>query len=276
MPSDQNHEVFIAITAGIIIFVALASLVIFILLFYQKKKFKDRERLLEMEKHYKEELLQVQLETQEQTLQHISNELHDNLGQVASLIKINLHTIQVSDTNKAAQKLEDTKELTRQLITDIKSLSVSLGADRIAQTGLAKALQTEIERINRTEQFIATFEQEGNMSIPDNDKAIILYRMAQEVLNNMVKHSGAKHITLKLSATENLIILALSDDGKGFDVEDKLKHGGGAGLHNLRKRAALINANLTMQSSIGNGTTVTIELPCNYAPNTPSETGPGG
>jgi signal transduction histidine kinase len=127
-------------------------------------------------------------------------------------------------------------------------------------------LETEIERINRTEQFIARFEQEGNITALDNDKATILYRMVQEVLNNMIKHSGAKHITLKLSATENLIILALRDDGKGFDPEERSKNGTGAGLHNLHKRANLINAKLTMQSSIGNGTQVTIELPYSHVP----------
>lgn len=271
----QKQEVYILIIVASIVFLLVAFFLFFFVLYFFKKK---KQMLLEQEllkASFAETLLQSQLEIQEQTLQHISNELHDNLGQVASLIKINLHTVPLNDTIKAAQKLEDTKELTKQLITDIKALSVSLGADRISQAGLAKALETEIERINRTEQFIAVFEQEGNIIALDNDKSIIIYRMSQEVLNNMVKHSGAKHITLKLTATENLIILALSDDGKGFDFEERLKNGTGAGLHNLQKRANLINAKLTMQSSIGNGTQVTIELPYRHAPNTTSETRPG-
>jgi signal transduction histidine kinase len=270
-----NEEIEITIILGSALIVFFAVIIIFLfVLFNNKNKLNHKEKEV-IKKTYEQTLLLSQLEIQEQTLQHISNELHDNLGQVASLIKINLHTIPLNDSIKAAQKLEDTRELTKQLITDIKSLSVSLGADRISQTGLAKALETEIERINRTEQFIARFEQEGNITALDNDKATILYRMVQEVLNNMIKHSGAKHITLKLSATENLIILALRDDGKGFDPEERLKNGTGAGLHNLHKRANLINAKLTMQSSIGNGTQVTIELPYSHVPNTTSETRPG-
>ncbi|MBG9377179.1 sensor histidine kinase [Panacibacter sp. DH6] len=230
-----------------------------------------------MQKLYAEQLLQSQLEIQEQTLQHISKELHDNLGQVASLIKINLYTIGLDEKDKAAQKLDDTRELTKQLITDLKALSVSLGADRIAQTGLAKALETEIDRLNKTGQFKATFEQQGILPNVHNDTAIILYRMAQEVLNNMVKHSNAQHITFKLSFIDNLIILAISDDGNGFDIDEQMKNGNGAGLHNLQKRATLINATLTMQSIIGQGTQVTIELPYSYDPNynTKTETGPG-
>lgn len=270
----MDTEIILVIASSVFVFFLLLFLFGFVLKYQKKAVSFVREKEL-MHAEFSQALLQTQLEIQEQTLQHISKELHDNLGQVASLIKINLHTIPINDTDKATQKLEDTKELTRQLITDIKALSVSLGADRIAQTGLAKSIETEIERLNRTEQFIATFEQEGSVNYLDNDKAIILYRMAQEVLNNMVKHSEAKHIHLKLSATENLIILALSDDGKGFDLQESIKNGTGAGLSNLQKRANLINAKLTMQSSIGNGTQVTIELPYSYAPNTTSETRPG-
>ncbi len=150
--------------------------------------------------HFRQELLKAQVEIQEQTFQHISSELHDNLGQVAILIKLNLQTISLKDLPKAAQKVEDVTELTKQLITDIRALSVGLSSDRIVQAGLAKALETEVERINKTEQFIALFTKEGNLPEINNGKAIILYRMAQEVLNNMVKHSGAKEIRVSLLA----------------------------------------------------------------------------
>lgn len=264
MPDSQN-EITVLITGSIILFLVLVSLLIFIFVFSYKSKVS-----------YKQTLLQSQLEIQEQTLQHLSKELHDNLGQVASLIKINLFTIGLDNKDKAIQKLNDTRELTKQLITDIKALSVSLGADRITQTGLAKALETEIDRLNKTEQFKATFVLHGILPNVHNDTAIILYRMAQEVLNNMVKHSNAQHITFKLSFIDNLIILAISDDGKGFDINEQMKNGNGAGLHNLQKRATLINATLTMESSIGNGTQVTIELPYSYDPNnTKTEISPG-
>ncbi|MGL6269108.1 MAG: sensor histidine kinase, partial [Chitinophagaceae bacterium] len=227
---------------------------------YQKRKkilVKESETLkLEFEK----QLMQSRLEIQEQTLRHISHELHDNLGQVASLIKINLNTLSLNDAEKATAKIEHTKEITRQLITDIKALSVSLGADRIAQTGLVKALQTEVERLNKTDAFLASFSQHGSIPELNQDKSVILYRMAQEILNNMVKHSGALHIDISLQGSENLFILELNDDGAGFDVTVK-KQSGGAGLRNLETRAKLINAQLIMESIPGKGTRVRIELP---------------
>jgi signal transduction histidine kinase len=261
----QNHspnynEVIFALLIGVLVLIILVCFIIAFIMFYQKKRSAHVTEINTVKLKFHQTLLQSQLEIQEQTLQHISHELHDNLGQVASLIKINLNTLQLNDTDKATEKIENTKELTRQLITDIKTLSVSLSSDRIAQTGLAKALEIEAERLNKTGQFEAGFVQEGNMPAIDNDKAVILYRMAQEALNNMVKHSGAKHIIVLLNATENLFTLALSDDGIGFNIDEQIKNGG-AGLLNLQNRAKLINAQLSIQTAPGNGTRITIELP---------------
>ena len=102
--------------------------------------------------------------------------------------------------------------------------------------------------------------QNAMKSAMTNDKATILYRMAQEVLNNMVKHSRAKKITVLLNASEKLITLVISDDGIGFSISEKM-NSGGAGLSNLQNRAALIKATLLMQSTPGNGSQTTIELP---------------
>ncbi len=255
-------DVEIFVVTGIIITLLFIAFIISFLLVNQRRHFNYLKEKQELKNTFQQTLLQSQLEIQEQTLQHIGRELHDNLGHIASIIKINLTTLpkDLDDSIKALDKIETTKDLTRQLIGDIKSLSVSLGADRIAQSGLAKALETEVDRLNKTGQFTATITQEGNLPAIEKDKVVILFRMAQEILNNMVKHSGARHIAVRLNASENSFILAFSDDGVGFDIDEK-KNSGGAGLLNLQHRAKLINAQLTMQSSPGNGSRVTIELP---------------
>lgn len=244
----------------VIAFLILGIFIILLSILYSRKQTRNRKEKERIQLQFAQTLLQSQLEIKEQTLRHISHELHDNLGQVASLIKINLTTLQLDDPVKATEKIEDTKDLTRQLIADLKSLSVSLGADRITQAGLARALETEVERLNKTGQFTAKLTREGNIPAMDNDKAVILYRMTQEILNNMVKHSGARQIGVLLKASGNLFTLAFNDDGVGFNIEEKT-NSEGAGLNNLRNRARLINAQLTLRSAPGNGTHVTIELP---------------
>ncbi|MFT3949546.1 MAG: ATP-binding protein [Agriterribacter sp.] len=250
----------IAIYATVIVFLLISSFIVFFVIAYKRKQQQNLSEKQQLQSHFSQTLLQTQLEIQDQTLQHISRELHDNLGQIASLIKINLNTIQLENTAKAAQKIEDTRELTRQLITDLKGLSVRLNSDRITQYGLIKTLQAETERINRTDAFSASFDATGTDPTLTPEKSIILYRMIQEIINNIIKHSEAKHIDIKLNATENLFILVFRDDGIGFNVAEKLNNSG-AGLLNLQNRAKLINAQLTIQSTPGNGTVFTIQMP---------------
>ncbi len=254
-----NGEIKIVIAITLLL-ILITLFVIFFLFFYQKRYYQYIKEKQLLQSQFSQSLLQSQIEIQEQTLQHISRELHDNLGQVASLIKINLNTINLSDTQKAEAKIEDTKDLTRQLIADIKSLSVSLGSDRISQVGLVKAIETEVERLNKTGQFNATYELLGVVPEIDKDKSVILYRMAQEVLNNMVKHSRAKQINISLQVKDNILTSLFRDNGIGFNMEQQ-ENSSGAGFRNLKNRALLINAKLDVQSVPGNGTTITIELP---------------
>lgn len=248
------------VISGTAVLILLFLFIINLMLLYQKKQKRHLREKIELQAQFSQTLLQSQLEIKEQTLSHISRELHDNLGQVASLIKINLNTLPTPESEKAAEKLENTKALMRELIADIKGLSLNLNGDRILRLGLAGALAADVELLNKSEQFEARFHTSGSMPVIDNDKMIILYRMAQEVLNNIVKHSAAKQITVSLTAQENLVILALSDDGKGFNP-DAQQQNAGSGLQNLQHRARLINAQLAVQSSPGKGSQITIELP---------------
>ncbi len=244
----------------VIIFFFFLSLVFFIVIAlairYRKRK-KENE---EMKVQFSEQLLKSQLEIQEQTLQHVSRELHDNIGQVASLIKINLNTVKLENPAAALTKIDNSKELLRQLITDLKLLSSGLNGDKINKTGLMKALQNETDKINKTGEFNASFIQHDSVPPVNDEKSIIIYRMVQEVLNNAIKHSEAKQITINVYYQKNAFILSISDDGKGFNVEEKLAdiNDTGNGLLNLQKRAKVINAAVVFTSQPGKGTETTI------------------
>lgn len=242
------------------IFLMSASLAVVLAITFFRKHAKAERQKEELQKQYGQMLLQSQLEIKEQTLQDISNELHDNLGQIASLIKINLNTLQLDDIATAREKIDDTKELTRKLIFDLKLISLRLGSSGITQTGIGKALEKEVAYLNKTGQFTAHFIQEGVLPLFDNDKTIILFRMSQEILHNSIKHSNASQITVSLKSVENVCILEFNDDGIGFDLHNT-QNTNGAGLGNLQNRAALINAKMVVHSAAGNGTRIIIELP---------------
>jgi signal transduction histidine kinase len=260
MQFESKSELIIIFIAGISVLLLLLGYIVYFLIFYQKKQLENIENQKNQKLKFQQTLLKSQLEIKEQTLRYLAYELHDNLGQIASLIKINLNTLQLDDREKSVQKIEDTKELTRQLITDLKSLSVSLNGDLIAKIGLLKGIENEVNRLNKTGQFITQLKVEGLSAPLEESTTIILYRMVQEVINNIVKHSEAKHIEFLVSTTENLFTLVIRDDGIGFNLEEKV-NSGGSGLLNLQSRAKLIHAQFSIQSSPGVGTKICIELP---------------
>jgi two-component system, NarL family, sensor kinase len=255
----ENSEILTTIILGGVLFLFLVIVIFISAIRYQKKQKTHLLEKQQLQSQFAETLLQSQLEIQEQTLQRVSWELHDNLGQVASIIKINLNTLNLADATAAAEKIEGTKDLTRQLIHDIKALSLSLGSERLKQTGLLRALETEIDRLNKTGQFTASLTLNGAMPDINDDTVVIIYRMSQEIMNNMIKHSGAKNIHIGLTVSKKVFTLAFADDGAGFDLKEKAENGG-AGLKNLYSRAALINAVLSITTSQGKGTNISIQL----------------
>lgn len=221
---------------------------------YRKRK-KENEILVAM---YELELQKVRSEIQEQTLQHISQELHDNIGHIASLIKINMNTIKVNLlSHEECKKVENTKELMRQLIVDIKQLSVRLSNDRIINKGFIAAMEIEAERLSNTGQYSVVIDIDDNLPVIPQDQALILYRMLQETINNIIKHSHASIVKLILKRKEPRTILEISDNGIGFDTQS-IAQFKGAGLANLKNRANLLNATFSISSNNAKGTVVSI------------------
>src|SRR5689334_20607377 len=187
------------VVAFAIAFLCLGLFIILLSMLFNRRQIRNRQEKLKMKSDFSRTLLESQLEIREQTLRYVGQELHDNLGQIASLIKINLNTIKTKDDPESLEKMENTKALLRTLITDLKILSVSLGAEKINQDGLVAALQLEIDRMNATGQFIASFEKRGEISFLTSDRFVIVYRMVQEVLNNIIKHSQSPTVVLTIA-----------------------------------------------------------------------------
>lgn len=243
------------------LFVFLSALFYFILYLamrYRRKKL-ETDKMREL---FASQLASSRIEMQEQTLQYVSRELHDNIGQVASLLKIYLATLKYDDEPKLRAKIEDSKNLVQNLVTDIKLLSTTLNTDKLVKMDLPDAVKIEGEKIDRTGEFKVNVMVEGDHVAMDNDKKLILFRMIQEILNNTVKHSDAKHINIKFSYIENNLILVITDDGRGFNVEERLADNqSGNGLINLQNRALAIKSELQISSTPGSGTTHKLIVP---------------
>jgi signal transduction histidine kinase len=196
MPSaNPVTELIFPLIVGTLLFFALAVAIILFLRQYHKTQQKfDWER-----QNHKQALLQTEIEIKEQTLNAVSRELHDNLGQIASLIKINLNLVSTNINEHDRSKILESIELLKQLIADIKSLSLSLNSDNIHRIGLFESIKQDIERINRTGTLQIKFTSQNTLPALDPDVEIFLYRICQEAWNNILKHAKATNATLLLS-----------------------------------------------------------------------------
>ena len=213
-----------------------------------------------MKTQFQQELLQTQLEIQEQTLQNISEEIHDNIGQVLSLVKLNLNTFPEHLEEPVQKKLQDTELLLSKAIDDLRDLSQSMNTDKISSLGLEAALEQQLKQLQKTGRFTTNLHVGGNRYALEPQKEMVLFRMVQESLNNAIKHSGAKNIDIELLYRPGSLLLQISDNGKGFNPETKHPSKTGLGLKNMQNRAALIGAVFSVHSAINNGTSINIEL----------------
>ncbi len=251
----------------IILFSTLALLgcVIFIvrnIFLNQRRKFHHLQEVLEIRETFNKTLLESKLKIQEQTLDHIGKELHANVSHLVSLININLSEMLPQSSPRIKDNIIETKSLTKQLMSELKGLSASLNTDYIMHVGFSNALKKELNRHQK--RFNVSFTISGEEYGLPPESSIILFRLCQEIIDNVLKYAQAKSVTALLQYSPELFTLEIADDGIGFDVNQVLEHSvekNSTGLINMRKRAKLIDADVRIDSQPGHGTRFTITIP---------------
>jgi signal transduction histidine kinase len=244
---------FSIVSASFLVLLLAAAGIMFFLISLRKKNklILEKER---MEIAFEKTILNAKLEIQEQTFSYISSEIHDNVLQLLGLARLNLNRM---EEDGDVQKIVLIDEQMGNAIADLRNLSHSLSTDVIRNSGWIKAAQRLLADLEKTGTCKVSFSAEENLPVLENEKHIILFRMIQEIINNIIKHAKAGHIKFTAGKKPGQIIVAIEDDGKGFEIEKIVK---GAGLQNLENRSAMIGAKMNIQSAPGIGTCVTIAI----------------
>jgi two-component system, NarL family, sensor kinase len=245
--------IFVSILIFVLIIIIITAAVLF---FNRKRRFFLEKQLLQSQ--FTQTLLQTQLEIQEQTLANVAQEIHDNTGQLLSLIKLNIATTDVAQPEKAKVKLDDTLALVTQVMGGIRQLSHTLDTGFVERLGLQAAIAHQLDLVKKTDALHTQLEVTGQPERADAQKELICFRMVQESLNNILKHARAQNIKVSLRYQPQQLRIVITDDGVGFDTAAA---SGGIGLSNLQNRARMIGAVYHLQSEPGKGTVITIELP---------------
>lgn len=255
--SQQASEILITILGGSAILLFLGFTLIFLIIIYRKKQKEYFYQKEQLEENFRKELLKAQLETQEQTFHSLSQELHDNIGQVLSLAKLNMSVIALNSKGEMDESIAQTKSLLNTAINDLRDISKTLNTDYVKEKDLAESIERELGMLRRTRKFEAVLEVEGAPFFISAERRLILFRIIQESLNNIVKHAGATFITVSLHYGPDALKIMIRDNGNGFNTLLTPK---GVGLLNMNHRSAMIESTVTLESQPGQGTRVCITV----------------
>ena len=247
MPSNQ----FTILVFAVSMLFMLLGIIITVLLI----RHNSRLNFLHLEKNQMiSESRRLHIEENERMMNQISKELHDNIGQSASLVRASLYKIhRLSEGNEELTGLvAETAELTQQIMRDAKNISHSLNQNYIKSRHLHALLEQDLEHIRSFSNIGFEFDIQGQAKRLIPESQLIVYRIAQEAFHNILKHSGANHIILLLEYGQDYFKMSIQDNGIGLPGE--LMHSrDGIGINNMRERAEYLNGQLIINSDTAKG-----------------------
>ena len=242
---------------GVLIsFMIIVGVILIRELFYSLKKAEiDRNRT-------ERGVLNAIINTEENEKKRFAKDLHDGLGPLLSTVKMSLSALteRIKDPSGMVI-LNNTSHLVNESINTIKDISNNLSPHVLLNFGLASALSAFTTKINQTKTIEIDFKSNMENQRLENDKEVVLYRAACELINNSIRHSGASKIEIELNKHEKFITLQFSDNGRGFDISTLGKEETkGMGLSNIETRVRSIEGVFILESTQGRGTSALIRV----------------
>ena len=248
------------LVVGILCLLALVGS-LFLYLFFKQRQKLLQERILNIEQQKQLELTQAIMDGEEQERVRLANELHDGIGGLMSMLKLQFANVKKNNEsishnaeyNKALDLLNTTAQ-------DIRKISHALMPSALERLGLIDALTQFCTQMQHNAHLDIDFQHYHFETRLAHRQELLIYRIIQELLNNIVKYANAKEVLVQLIKNEKSISITVEDDGIGFDVSI-LKNKTGIGLNSMQHRIQLLGGTMDINSNVGKGTSINIDLP---------------
>jgi PAS domain S-box-containing protein len=218
------------------------------------------KKLLNQELNRQKLTAQAVVDAQEKERSLIGKELHDNINQILSTAKLYLEVARNDDKERTSLIDMSTNSIS-DAINEIRTISRSLVPSSIGDLGLVESIQDLVESIKLTRKLnVEFYYHNGIDELMSEQLKLMLFRITQEQVNNVIKHANATNLVIELISEDDTINIAITDNGQGFDP-DQVKFKKGVGLSNITSRAELFNGKVTIDTAPGKGCTLNIHLP---------------
>jgi len=227
----------------------------------------ENAKLWEEIKHREElrgYLLEEAISAQESERKRIARELHDQTGQLLTSLMVGLKTLKVNTSKNSQNKIQDMRNLAATALDEVHNIALELRPSSLDDLGLVAALEQYTREYTEKFKIPIDFQTIGfnnKRLLPEVE--ITLYRIIQEALTNIVKHTEAERVSVLLEIRDTTAVAIIEDNGQGFDVKKSSQTATqkNLGLHGMYERAALINGTLSIESELDSGTTIHVEVP---------------
>ena len=243
---------------GTLVVVILIGFLFFFVIIYQRRMLKNQAELRAMHDARQTDLMNAVFETQESERRRLAEDLHDSVGQVLSAIKLNLHRLDKNCVSEVSQPLLiDTRKLADECIQEIRNIIQNVLPPILTDYGLLIAVEALCTKVENNTHIKVNFTKNFADKRFSNEIELALYRIAQELFGNAIKHSEATVINLNMALQAGYLIMEFKDNGKGFNMGDVKQ---GFGLKNLQSRVQLINGEINTYSKPLSGAITIIKL----------------
>ena len=250
---------------GTAVMLTMGILVIVLVIFQQKQVIQHKLLIRDKDLQLQKERLVAILQGQELERKRIAEDLHDEVGAQLSVLKLNLNQLQplLRTGNGEQEQLRETKEFTDTIIQHLRFISQSLHPQALENLGLSRALDSFCNMMNRNKQVKITFTEAGNHHNVDLEKALNIYRVVQELINNILKHAEATQVEITYQTTPTLLNIQVADNGNGLlmqSLENARKKTGSLGLKNIESRLNVIGGTISYIAGTPTGTIAEIRV----------------
>ena len=248
----------IVLAIGLILLMSLAIVIFFY--FSRRRVIKAELDKANLEIDHQKEMLQSIIITQEEERKRIAQDLHDAISSKLNVVSLNANILGEKDiTSVEANKIgESIYKVTSTVLENSRRIAHDLLPPTLEKFGLQAALEELCEELIETQKFNLTYELNYALGFLESNAELHIFRIVQELMNNTIKHSEANDLNLSVNTEENLLSLQYQDDGKGFKMES-MRAAKGLGMSGIEHRAIILEADLTIDSSPGNGILINLK-----------------
>ena len=250
------------IAVGTAVLLVMAVFIISFVAYYQQKQVQQQLAIREWQTQYRRDLMNATFRGQEEERRRLAEDLHDGIGTMLSIAKMSLNHLeqQLGEGVRAGFDFQKTRSMLDETITNVRRISRDLVPTTLERFGLLAALEELADRATDAELQVHLECPEKITGIPPMLE-LMFYRIAQELVNNAIRHANARQIVIQLYCIEGEIRLSVLDDGVGFDFDAVMENKqDGIGLRNIESRLTVVNGHVTFDVAPGRGSQIHVQV----------------